>query len=208
MRPTFLRCILALSFISVTLPAQETKPATAHAATQQISGQNSGSSSSNVKSTHSDSAQHHVVRKRRSRVAYKHGAKRSAYRPEYTQNAVEVINGASTQKVVFHNGETTSRSSKDSNGPMRVEVMNGTSADTQYFAQGREMAGAVESNRPVVVGIQSSDTKVVGGNKHQVVTRITSSGSGSAKSATNGGDVVTKAVSPRPKRPAYQPDSQ
>jgi hypothetical protein len=59
----------------------------------------------------------------------------------------------------------------------------------------------------VVVAIQSSDTKIVGGIKHPVVTGITSSGAGTAKSATGGVDPVSKTVSPRPKRPAYQPDA-
>jgi hypothetical protein len=118
-----------------------------------------------------------------------------------------VINGTSTQKIIFHSDEMETGSSESANAPMKVEVVNGTSTDTQYFAQGRELAGAAESKRPVVVGIQSSDTKFVGGNKHPVVTGITSVGTGSAKSAAGGGDAVTKTVSPRPKRPAYQSDS-
>lgn len=206
MRLIFLSCILALALLSTSAGGQQQQPGTsAKQPVQPSAAKDSGSAGTQAKAPKTT---HRVARKRRSRAAYKHGVKRTAYRPAYTQNAVEVINGASTQKVVFHNDETVAGSKKDANAPMKVEVMNGSSTDTQYFARGQESAGAVDLNRPVVVAVQSSDTKVVGGNKHEVVTRINSSGSGSAKSASSSGDVVTKAVSPRPKRPAYQSDSQ
>ena len=47
-------------------------------------------------------AHHRVVRKRHTRASRRNGAKRAAYRPEYTEHSVEVINGSSTKQVVFN----------------------------------------------------------------------------------------------------------
>jgi hypothetical protein len=150
-------------------------------------------------------AHHRAARK--VQAVHRKGAKRRVYRREYNQNSVEVMNGASTQKVVFHDSEPASGRGKDRlPAPLKVEVVNGTSTDTQYFAAGQ----AVQQNRseahPVVVAIQSSDTRVVGGNKHPVVTGITAVEPGRAKSAS-GGQTVMTGISPRPKRPEYKPDN-
>lgn len=138
------------------------------------------------------------------------GSKRPAYRPEFTQNTVEVINGASTQKVVFNNqkpGEQT----KNEPSQLKVEVMNGTSTDTRYFYVDKNQPAAqgntAKPKQPVVVGVQSSDTRVVGGNKHPVVTAITAVGPGDATSASGGGQKLTTGVAPQPKRPEYQPET-
>jgi S-adenosylhomocysteine hydrolase len=122
------------------------------------------------------------------------------------------MNGASTQKIVFHDDKGTSESTKGTRAgtnapaPLRVEVVNGTASDTEYFYGDNGRQGSDEK-RPVVVAIQSSDTRVVGGNKHTVVTGITAVGRGDAKSANGSGQKVTAVVSPQPKRPEYQPDA-
>jgi hypothetical protein len=86
---------------------------------------------------------------------------------------------------------------------MKVEVINGSASDTQYFSDKNQEAA---HNQSVVVGVQSSDTRFAGGNKSPVVTGVTSSSSVDAKSASSGGQPVAKQVSPRPKRPSYAPD--
>lgn len=152
---------------------------------------------------------------RTSRKRHARSQKRAAYRPEYTENSVEVINGASTKKVVFHDQEIAAASPKNlpaamknAPAPMKVEVVNGTSTDTQYFYdQGQAVESAAGPKPPVVVGIQSSDTHIVGGNKHPVVTGVTSSGTADAKSASSGGQPVTKSIAPRQKRPVYDPNA-
>lgn len=152
------------------------------------------------------------VHKRHARVAARKGKRRPEYRPEYSENSVEVINGDATRRVVFHDDQAASapgkklpRGLKNAPTPMKVEVVNGSATDTQYFYDNGQQSETAR-NRPVVIGVQSSDTHMVGGNKHPVVTSVTSSGSGDAKSASGDGQPVTKKVSPRPKRPAYQAD--
>lgn len=192
----------------MVMAGQQAQPHTDQKPKQAAVTQASAQPSQAAKTTQKKS--YHAARRRRSRAAAR--AKRAAYRPEYTENSVEVINGESTKKVVFHNDEIATASAKnlpatmkDAPAPIKVEVVNGASTDTQYFYdQGQDSAG---SKQPVVVGIQSSDTHVVGGNKHPVVTGVTSSGSADAKSASSGGQPVTKSVAPRQKRPDYQPDT-
>jgi S-adenosylhomocysteine hydrolase len=121
------------------------------------------------------------------------------------------MNGLSTQKVVFHD-DKGSESTKDTPAvtnapaPLRVEVVNGTASNTQYFYGDNGRQGSNEK-RPVVVAVQSSDTRFIGGNKHTVVTGITAVGRGDAKSANGSGQKVTAVISPQPKRPEYQPDA-
>jgi hypothetical protein len=203
---------LPLVFGLIVMAGQQTQPATAQnaaqsAAAKQPSGQASQSAATKLKK------RHRAARRGYSKAAARNGAKRAAYRPEYTDNTVEVINGDATKKVVFHNEQPATASAKNlpaalknAPPPMKVEVVNGTTTDTQYFNdQGQQVAA--DSKQPVVVGIQSSDTRVVGGNKNPVVTSVASSGTGTAKSASKGGQPVAKRVSPKPKRPAYQPDA-
>jgi hypothetical protein len=165
---------------------------------------------SSVAPTHKAAA-HRAVRKRHTTHKRK---RRRDYRPEYSENSVEVINGDAAKKVVFHNdkpaatpGKKRRAGMKNVPAPMKVEVVNGTSSDTQYFYDNGQ-AGQSETahNQPVVIGIQSSDTRTVGGNKHPVVTSVTSSGVQDGKSVGSGGQAVTKQVSPRPKRPVYRPE--
>ena len=210
MRLTFVRCILPLAFVSTMLIGQEAKQPSTHQSVSQSAVRNSAAPSAQARVAQTNKTHHRVTRKRHSKSAS--GAKRPAYRPEYTQNSVEVINGASTKKVVFesHKDVPESASTKNAPAPMKVEVMNGTSTDTQYFYAGDGQAHAPHSptqKRPVVIGVQSADTRVVGGNKRPVVTGITTSESGDAKSASSGGPKLTTGLAPQPKRPDYQPDA-
>lgn len=192
----------------IGMAGQQAQPHAAQKPVQAAVPQSIAQPSHPAKTTQKKS--YHAARRRRSSAAR---AKRAAYRPEYTENSVEVINGNSTQKVVFHNEETATASPKslaatmkDGPAPIKVEVVNGTATDTQYFYyQGQE--SVMGPRQPVVVGIQSSDTRVAGGNKNPVVTGITSSGTADAKSASSGGQPVTKSIAPRQKRPDYQPDT-
>ena len=158
------------------------------------------------------SASHHSVHKRHARRAVHKGKKRGQYRPEYSENSVEVINGDATKKVVFQNDQAsstaekkTSSKMKNAPAPMKVEVVNGAATDTQYFYDNGQSSETAR-NQPVVIGIESSDTRTRGGNKQPVVTSVTSSGVQNGKSVGRVGEPVMKQVSPRPKRPAYQPE--
>lgn len=146
----------------------------------------------------------HAAHKRHAKPAQSRRAKRQAYRPEYTQVPVEVITGNSTRHVMLDMPNAANEQAKSTPGQLKVEVINGTSTDTRYFYDNGQQSETAR-NQPVVIGIQSSDTRVAGGNQHPVVTSITSGESGDAKSASGGGEPVTRQVSPRPKRPAYQP---
>jgi|GEM_PF-2332133 len=208
---------MPLTFVGSSLPfvlvatmafGQQVKPS--QQATQPSAVKDSGTTSAPAKVAPKSQTHPRVVQSKRRRVSSRRGAKRPAYRPEYTQTSVEVMNGASTQKVVFKNDEASTGSNKNMPAPLKVEVVNGTSTDTQYFYAGNGQTLAQQSaalKRPVVVAIQSSDTRVVGGNKHPVVTGITAVGPGDAKSASSGGPKVATGVAPQPKRPAYQPDA-
>ena len=207
MQLTFAKWILPLSLVSLIAFGQQPT-----AASTQKPVQASGVTPSTAQSTRTNAARttkthQRVVRSKYSKTSGRKGAKRREYRPEYTQNSVEVMNGASTQKVVFEsNKDATAKGLKNVPVPLKVEVVNGTSTDTQYFYgdNGRQES---DEKRPVVVGVQSSDTRAVGGNKHPVVTGITAVEAGDAKSASGGGQKVATVISPKPKRPEYQPDA-
>jgi hypothetical protein len=114
-----------------------------------------------------------------------------------------VITGGDTRRVLLNKNDTADSGQKTARGQMKVEVINGSAADTQFFSD-RNQENA--HNQAVVVGVQSSDTRSTGINKSPVVTGVTSSSTVDAKSASSGGQAVTRQVSPRPKRPAYEPD--
>jgi hypothetical protein len=182
----------------VLAAAQQTQPSTAQKPAQTTVTKPSSAS------VHKTS--HRAARRRHSKAS-RTGAKRATYRPEYTQNSVEVISGNETRHVVFETPKPADEGTKSTPGALKVEVMNGTSTDTQYFYAGNDQPQiGADQKRPVVIDIQSSDTRTVGGNKRPVVTGVTSAGSGDAKSVDSGGQTVTKDVSPHPKRPSYQPD--
>lgn len=150
-------------------------------------------------------AVHHSTGVRR--AAHKR-SKRGQYRPEYSESSVEVINGGEMKRVVLEKEKLRDGSTAPA-GPLKVEILNGNSTDTRYFYMDKNAPQnqAALRKEPVVVAVQSSDTRFVGGNKHPVVTGITSAEQGDAKSTSAGGDKLTNAVAPRRKRPVYQPDA-
>lgn len=116
---------------------------------------------------------------------------------------VDVINGEETRHVVLDQASMAAAPSKTRSRQMKVEIINGSTTGTQVFSNNNQETA---HNQPVVVGVQSSDTRFAGGNKNPVVTGVTSSSSVDAKSASTGGQPVARQISPRPKRPAYTPD--
>lgn len=132
--------------------------------------------------------------------------RKSAKRAEVcgdSQIPVDVIMGAQVRHVCLDKAKLAGKEEKPTQGQLEVEVINGPSTDMQYFSDKNQETA---HNQPVVVGVESSETRYAGGNKNPVVTGVTSSSSVDATSASNGGQPVTTQVSPRPRRPAYQPD--
>jgi hypothetical protein len=209
MQLTLLKSSLPFVLVATLLSGQQEKPTSTQQPTQQNAAKQSSIPGGQAKAAHEMNAHHRVVHKKNARASYRNGAKRPVYRPEFTEHSVEVINGSSTKQVVLTEEKKPVGTAKGETPQMKVEVVNGTSSDTQYFyaGNGQSQRNAAELKRPVVVGIQSSDTRVVGGNKHPVVTGITAVEPGDAKSATSGGQKVTTGVSPQPKRPEYQPET-
>ena len=144
-----------------------------------------------------------ATRHRRRHHARTAAARKSATHAEKNAIPVDVIQGGELRHVVLDESTTAGASSNERSGQMKVQVINGSATDTQYFS------GKTEENvrnQPVVVSVQSSETRFAGGNKSPVVTGVTSSSTVDAKSTSTGGQPVAKQVSPRPKRPAYAPD--
>jgi len=206
MRMTFASCILPLALVSPMAFGQQATPPTTVKVAPPVEKKSATAQNKHATAAQTTATHHRSTKGKHSKASSRKGGKRPAYRPEYTQNSVEVMNGASTQKVVFHDDRATSGSAKNVPAPLKVEVVNGTASDTQYFYGDNGRQGSDEK-RPVVVAVQSSDTRFVGGNKHTVVTGITAVGRGDAKSANGVGQKVTAVVSPQPKRPEYQPDA-
>lgn len=205
MRLTLVKSSLPLILVASMVWGQQAKPSSAPQIAQPTEGKDSGTKSAHAKAAHKTQVHHRASRRRK--ASRRKGAKRAAYRPAYTQNSVEVMNGASTQKVVFQSEDAAGAAKKDKKElGYKVEVVNGTAQDTQYFNGDNARTGSDEQ-RPVVVGVQSSETRVAGGNKHPVVTGITAAGPVDAKTASGSGPKVTTGISPKPKRPAYQPDA-
>jgi hypothetical protein len=207
MQLTFLKSSLPFVLVATLMSGQ--KPASTQQPTQQSAVKQSSTTGVQAKTAHKTKAHHRAVRKKNTKASYRNGAKRAAYRPEFTEHSVEVINGSSTKQIVFNEETKPDATAKGESPQMKVEVVNGASSDTQYFYAGDGLGtqNAAELKRPVVLGIQSSDTRVVGGNKHPVVTGITAVGPGDAKSVNSGGQKVTTEVAPKPKRPDYQPET-
>jgi len=205
MQLTFLKASLPIVLSAALVAGQQGKPAAQ--SPQPGAVKQSSAPSAQPKIAKTTKMHHHVARNRHGKSSHRRGAKRAAYRPEFKENSVEVINGASTKHVVFNEDKKPAESGKEQSSQMKVEVVNGTSADTQYFYAGNRVPGTAQSTRPVVVDVQSSDTRAVGGNKRRVVTGITAVGPTDAKSTDSGGQNVTTGVSPQPKRPVYQPET-
>lgn len=203
MRLTFVRWSLLLVLVSMAA-GQQLTPEAQHPA-KQAAAKSSTAHDAQARNPQTRQTPHPSATKAHSTA--RRNAARPAYRPEYTQNSVEVMNGASTQKVVFHIDEpATGLSKNNAPAPRRVEVVNGTSTDTQYFSADSAQQNSAPKE-PVVLAVQSGDTRVVGGNKHPVVTGITTVQAGDARSASGGGQKLATKVAPQAKRPAYQPDA-
>lgn len=179
---------LSLVLAPLIVAGQQIKPTTPPKPTQ--------TSAVKQTSSHKRGSRHKARHHSRKAVMNK-GTRRS----ESTKIPVDVINGGETRHVVLDKGMPAGEQTKTKMGQMKVDVINGSATDTQYFSDNNQESAR---NQAVVVGVQSSDTRFAGGNKSPVVTGITSSSSVDAKSASSGGQTVTKQVSPRPKRPAYQ----
>lgn len=170
----------------------------AQTSTTQKPAQTSAVKQASSPAAHKTSTRHQ--RRHRSRNV----ATRKSRKPaESSAVPVDVITGGETRHIVLNEAPTARRPRKGEPGRVKVDVINGSATDTQYFSGKNEEPA---QNKAVVVGVQSSDTRFAGGNKAPVVTGVTSSSSVDAKSASTGGQGVTKQVSPRPKRPAYAPD--
>lgn len=170
---------------------------------QQATSTQKPAQTSGAKQT-SSPAPHKMATKHRTRHhARKAAAHKGRKQAQSNTIPVDVINGEETRHVVLDKASVAEAPAKSKSGQMKVEVINGSTTGTQVFS-GRNQETA--HNQPVVVGVQSSDTRFAGGNKNPVVTGVTSSSSVDATSASSGGQPVAKQVSPKPKRPAYTPD--
>src|SRR6185503_2354239 len=139
----------------------------------------------------------HRTRHRSRKAAARKNAKRAGLCRD-SQIGLDVINGTQIKHVCVDRSALAENQAKPEPGQMKVDVINGTATDTQYFSDSNPETA---HNQAVVVGVESSDTRFAGGNKNPVVTAVTSSSSVDAKSVSSGGEGVTKQISPRPKRP-------
>jgi len=147
-------------------------------------------------------ATRHRARHRSRKATNRKTAKRAGLCPA-SQMDVTVINGSQPVHACIDRFKLETAQAKATPGQIKVDVINGSAADTQYFSNNNQETA---QNRAVVVDVQSSDTRFAGGNKNPVVTGVTSSSSVDAKSASSGGQPVAKQISPQPKRPVYAPD--
>ncbi|MBW8869196.1 MAG: hypothetical protein JF563_00175, partial [Acidobacteriales bacterium] len=170
----------------------------AQTSTTQKPAQTSAAKQVSAPAPHKTATRH--GRRHRSRKA---ALRKSRKRAESSAVPVDVITGGETRHIVLNEATSPKQSKKGAPSRVKVDVINGSATDTEYFSNKNEEP---VQNKPVVVGVQSSDTRFAGGNKNPVVTGVTSSSSVDAKSASTGWQGVTKQVSPRPKRPTYTPD--
>ena len=147
-----------------------------------MAGQQAQSSATQKPAQTSSPARHKASTRHRAH----HHAQKSATRNGRKQAQsntlpVDVINGDETRHIVLDKASTTEALSRNRSGQMKVEIINGTTTGTQVFSKNNQETA---HNQPVVVGVQSSDTRFAGGNKNPVVTGVTSSSSVDAKSAS------------------------
>jgi|KBSSwiStaDraftv2_1062776.scaffolds.fasta_scaffold382113_2 hypothetical protein len=146
-------------------------------------------------------ATRHRKRHRSRKAAARKRAKRAGLCSD-SQFSADVIMGNEVRHVCLDKSQLAGNAPKTAPGQMKVDVINGSATDTQFFSDKNQESA---HNQAVVVDVQSSDTRFAG-KKTPVVTGVTSSSSVDATSVSSGGQAVTKQVSPRPKRPAYEPD--
>ena len=187
---------LPLVLAPLMLAGQQAQPATAQKPAQTNAARQTSSPAPHKK------ASRHRARHLSRKAANRKIAKRAGLCPP-SQMDVTVINGAQPLHVCIDESKLGQVEAKATPGQMKVDVINGSATDTQYFSDQNQEAA---HNQSVVVGVQSSDTRFAGGNKNPVVTGVTSSSSVDAKSASRGGQPVAKQISPQSKRPAYAPD--
>lgn len=188
---------LPLVLAPLIVAGQQAQPATSQKPAQ--TGTTAPKSPAPHKSTTYHRKHHRHARKTAAQMSAKHAGFCSK-----SQMDVIVINGAQPVHVCMDKAKIQAEEAKATPGQMKVQVINGSASDTQYFSQADQETAR---NQPVVVGVESSDTRYAGGNKNPVVTGVVSSSTVDAKTASSGGQPVTKSVAPRPKRPAYQPES-
>ena len=145
-----------------------------------------------------------VTRHKKRHHSRKAATRRTGKQAENTKMPVDVISGGEIHRVLLDKPRSDEKRIKASQRQMKVDVINGSATDTQYFSDKNQENAR---NQAVVVGVQSSDTRFADGNKNAVVTGIASSSPVDAKATGSGGEGVTRQVSPRPKRPEYQPDA-
>src|SRR3569833_3212762 len=68
---------------------------------------------------------------------------------------VDVITGGETRHLLLNKADTANSGHKTAPGQMKVDVINGSAADTQFFSDRNQESA---HNQAVVVGVQSSDT--------------------------------------------------
>ena len=188
--PLLLTSLLAAP---LTLAGQQAQPSATQKPAQTSTAKQTSSPASHKASTRH--RQHHPSRRSAARKGHKKAQSNSV--------PVDVINGEETRHIVLDNASTTEAPSKTRSRQMKVEIINGSTSGTQVFSNNNQETA---HNQPVVVGVQSSDTRFAGGDKNPVVTGVTSSSTVDAKSANTGGQPVARKISPRPTRPAYTPD--
>ena len=198
---------VVFALVAIWMPgAQAQSAAPQQTAQQNAAKRDAAQANGNSRAVaHSKKTTHHTVSKR----TKERKAKRGAYRPEYAKNSVEVINGSSTRKVQFSQEEKPGARAKAGPSQLKVEEVNGNATSTRYFYMDKNQPSqeqiAANYKKPVVIGVESSNTRHVGGSQHPVVTGITSAGPSDATSTSAGGEKLTTGVAGRPKRAPYQP---
>jgi len=170
------------------------------AAATQKPAQTSTDKQSTSTATHKTAVKHRARHHAR-RASARKSKKRAGLCPD-SQFSATVISGAEVHNVCLDKSPSADRAKAKPN-QMKVQVINGSTAGTQVFSNKNQETA---HNQSVVVGVQSSDTRIAGGNKNPVVTGVTSSSKVDARTTSTGGQPVASQVSPRPKRPPYAPD--
>lgn len=187
---------LPLVLAPLIVAGQQAQPTTAQKPAQPSAAKQTSSPAPHKTATR------HKPRHHARKAAARKSAKRAGGCPD-SQIGLDVINGTQIRHICIDKSALAGNEPKPAPGQMKVDVINGSATDTQYFSDKNQETAR---NQPVVVDVESSDTRFAGGNKHAVVTGVTSSSTVNATSVSSGGQAVTRQVSPRPKRPAYETD--
>jgi hypothetical protein len=186
---------LPLVLAPLIATGQQAQPTTVHKPAQPTAVKQTSSPAPHKVARHK--SRHHARK-----AANRKTAKHAGGCPD-SQIGLDVISGTQVRHVCIDKAALAGHEPKPAPGQMKVDVINGSATDTQFFSDKNQESA---HNQAVVVGVQSSDTRFAGGNKTPVVTGVTSSSTVDATSTSSGGQAVTRQVPPRPKRPAYEPD--